>query len=767
MTPRRYPPVSSLAHAWGLAALLASALLGGPAAAGEPTPLSLTISGGGTKGAYMAGHLFYTGTLARASGTYAPKVFTGASAGAMNSLLGVMSTCRDAELNPVETLYWESWTTVGLDELYQPDKIGPTNLLTSDAFAPMMTKLKGLWDAGLPEGCDVMLGVAIVRADARSVVVAPRLPPLPISRETVLVRITGQGRGKAPVVRNHVDAGSNLSQILLPLDGPNPDAFDAIAAAVIASGAYPIGFSPVDVPHCVLPADFRGGPRAAPQCTAEVAQHGLFIDGGLFDNQPLGLAMQAMTALENQERLAAARLSVDELSPPLPAVPEGRFYFLDPRVQMYPSTTVDSAEAATTPAGAGDVVRVMGEAMAQTRSRELLSVFLTEPAVVDRMLLAQTYMPQVSDTFSGLIDLKFRTFDFYLGMYNAARSERESAVGGPALELDALALADASPEMRAAWRPYQCLRALYDGVGSVAACEGEDLQDFRILAQVSLDRLGSTCQRAAAVLGVERARELSADHPACTAAIAGDPSPRVPGVRELAEGERRQRGGESELHHLLRLLGHYGFHFRDLGLDRDESSDAHDEVVRLAQHALNEFSDAQPRGQHTLAIASRIGVDMKLGYMPPAHSFHATLGMGAELAHSVTTRRGQWSWLRWSTALALDGLSTPLYPVSNYFAVIPKAGPELEVFGSPQLQVRLGTRAGYQLSSWDGFAGGQCDLALEERCSRFIAEGFVAGTLYGLVRLQLAVVIEPPLMTGHTLLYAIRPTGGFQLNSPF
>ena len=43
----------------------------------------------------------------------------------------------------------------------------------------------------------------------------------------------------------------------------------------------------------------------------------------------------------------------------------------------------------------------------------------------------------------------------------------------------------------------------------------------------------------------------------------------------------------------------------------------------------------------------------------------------------------------------------------------------------------------------------------------------MAGTLFGLVRLQLAVVIEPPLMPGHTLLYAIRPTGGFQLNSPF
>jgi hypothetical protein len=711
-----------------------------------PVPLALTISGGGTKGSYMGGHLYYMGQMARLSGRFQPRVFTGASAGAVNSIVGMLAACGPPQPDPTRSLYWDAWTSIGIHELFVPEKTTAAGMLTTDAYRSILAKMRGLWEAGLPTSCDIVLGVVITRVNARNVVLAPGFPPLPLSREIVLVRVTGQGPGRPPLARNWVDSARATGQLLLPLDGTHAKPFDALQQLVLASSAFPFGFSPVSLRHCVRGA----GTLADSSCTPNEADAGLFMDGGIFDNQPLGPAVDAMRTF---------RIAPHD---------DGHFYFLDPRVRAYPAA-VDAVD--THDPEPHDVVRLIGSMVAlvsSTEARELIGVFEHQPWLRDRLLLARTYFPPISGTFTGVLDRGFREFDFYLGMYNAARSVREHPLGAGVPELDAIVLADGDPDLRDAWRPYHCLRAVLDGVGEPTACDGESLTDFRILLQFTLDRLTEECRRAAQSGGAD-AKQQAAAHRQCRAAMEGVAAPRVAGVRVIADAEKVQRAGESELDYQLRLLGRYGFRFRDLGLEPHEAHKARDRVLRLVSRMLHQFSAVQPRVARPMDLLMRIGVDVHIGYLPPVHTIHFTIGQGIELGYSGAIDDRGWRWLRFGAALGFDGASTYLSPSDDFIAVIPKAGLEFEVSGKPDRQIRLGARLGYQLSSGDDFTRGPCDYANEANrpCSRLVTEAYAAASIFGFLRVQVAGVFEPGSGAGQSDYWALRPTVGVQLNSPF
>jgi len=719
-----------------LVALVCGVVHADPPASAE-TPLSVTVSGGGTKGAYMAGHLYYMGHMSRRSPALRTRVLTGASAGAMNSAIAAVTGCTPGELNPQKSLYYRAWTTVGLSKLFVPDKTTATGVFTIQAYDPILAALKGIWDAGLPTDCDLLLGVAVTRAKARNVAVAPKMPKLPVSRETVLLRITGQGPDKPPLLRNQPPSNGAVGRILLPLDGPGTRPFEALKQAVLASAALPVAFSPVTIDHC--PASAK-----RTRCTVKDARPAAFVDGGIFDNQPLGLAVDAMKSI--------------------PGATNPRFYFLDPRVIDYP-TAVSTADAAP-PEHILDVLLSLTGMTSSSFSRELVSTFEREPQLRKRLLLGRTYFPHVSSTLTGLLDRAFREFDFYLGMYNAARTVREHALGRGIPDLEKLAMrGKPSLEMARGWRPFLCLRAVLDGVGNPEICGGEELQDFRILLQLTLDRLGDECLRAKAAGKVPK----GSLHPVCRAALFGGRTVQVDGVRKLPHAERKRGKDENILNYQLRLLGAYRFHFQDLELDRDDAEQAKYRLLRRVSGITKSLADAQPAWGIALGGLSRIGVDLGLGYLPPVHTIHATLGLGFELGYSGTVDAPGWNRLRFGVALGFDGLSTVLTGETNYFALVPKVGLEVELYGTGVVQLRLGARVGYQLSTGDGFASGTCDYSRESDlpCSRFVSEAYLSASFLGFVRVQLAGAYYPGLNAGQRDRFALRPTLGVQFNSPF
>lgn len=219
----------------------------------------------------------------------------------------------------------------------------------------------------------------------------------------------------------------------------------------------------------------------------------------------------------------------------------------------------------------------------------------------------------------------------------------------------------------------------------------------------------------------------------------------------------------------LRLLGGYRFHFRDLGLAREDADEAPRVLIRLAQRMAAALADAQPSMSLPYGVIGRLGVDTGLGYVPSQHILHLSVGLGFELGYSYTVDDPNWDWLRLSLALEIDGVSSLFNSSDDYVALIPKLGPEIEVYGSSVVQLRLGARLGFQLSTGDAWRTDACNRANEDAvpCSRFATEAYVSSALLGLVRLQVAASWLPPIETNQASAFAVRPMIGLQYNSPF
>jgi hypothetical protein len=467
----------------------------------------------------------------------------------------------------------------------------------------------------------------------------------------------------------------------------------------------------------------------------------------VFDNQPLGLSVRAMRGVVRSPD--GGLMIADE--PATAFLPESKFLYVDPRVSDFPS---GEAHGDTTRVeGALGVLSEMLGMVESAQSAELLNVFQREPSIRQRLLMTHRHFPHVSSTFTGLLERTFREFDFYLGMYDAARSAQELRPSARLPEQIYGRNGDAAT--REAWRPFTCLRALYDGVGNAQrACAGKALQDFRILAQVTLDRLRDQC------------RSVAIKYSGCRKALLNR---HVPGVISVPERERRRGAAEGDLDYLLRLLAQYEFHFHDLGLDRDDAADVRFTLTRLAQEMALHLASVQPSNSLPLSVLGRVGVDVGLGYVPPQHIFYLSLGLGAELGYSLGIDDPSWTWLRFTTALELDGFSTLLNSDDNYLALRPKLGIEFEVLAGSYAQVRLGARGGYQFSTGDSFTREACDFTGEDEvpCSRVMTEAYVSSSLLGLIRLHVAGVYMPAMKSAQTTRFGVRPMVGIQLNSPF
>ena len=93
-----------------------------------------------------------------------------------------------------------------------------------------------------------------------------------------------------------------------------------------------------------------------------------------------------------------------------------------------------------------------------------------------------------------------------------------------------------------------------------AACDGPEMRDFRILLQVSFDRLYAACT------GPEvGASDPSYSNHHCNQAAAGASPPRLVPLGD--GGSYQPKVGESEFDYVMRLLAEYQFPFEDVAGD--------------------------------------------------------------------------------------------------------------------------------------------------------------------------------------------------------
>jgi predicted acylesterase/phospholipase RssA len=296
-------------------ALLAVALacaLWAPAAGAQITfgddtaavrPLALSISGGISLGAYQAGVNFGLLELYRHAARdpafrastgiprYRLRSVTGASAGNINTLLWAIEACTDPRPgdqsyrspDPQESLFWQVWSAIGWNQLFKENSqelaLFDRASLIEGLLKPLVARRMA--DPRLVDGCTVPAGITITRVDPDKL----RFQNLDIQTQRVVTvfhaGVVGDpGGGDTRMRFTPVDRISREDQTfgvlvhLAPSGGEIP--FDHLLSAIKASAAFPLAFAPVE-----LDVWYPG---------SDEPTRSMFLDGGVFDNNPVGTA---------------------------------------------------------------------------------------------------------------------------------------------------------------------------------------------------------------------------------------------------------------------------------------------------------------------------------------------------------------------------------------------------------------------------------------------------------------------------------------------
>ena len=691
-----------------------------------PTPgnshsVAMVISGGASLGVYEAGYTYLLGEVLKRQGTPL-SVATGASAGSGNALLTALSSCTAANDLPTHDLGYRFWLPQQFGNLFEPDSSTAISaLIATPGMVELRRLLDEVWRSRLPEWCDVSLGISVTRLAPLDV---PLQGQLTVPRQLLYftIRIRGRGDSLPPVIENTVVSSSGAPQLLLQLPA-DPEAYqgqdrDRLVEVIAASSAFPFAFRPVTLAYCIYPG------VSADACH-EAEHHDRFIDGGVFDNVPLGLAR------------ALARSNA-------PAADQTRFIYLDPDLRAYP---VPEPRAAVRPPSVFSHGTVIAQGFVhQARKTELFALLEERSTALDpdRLFVASSRFPQASGflgNFLGLFEREFRRFDYYLGMYDALEDlaswdQLPSDRGRQALE----ALLT-TPE----WLPLKCLRAWYDSTAAAPppVCAGDGLRDFRALAQVAMNRVYSQCRE----LSLEqRARPIANYH--CRCAVEGALPPRIAEPVLALDSTRVLRdstGKETELDYNLRLLDAYGFQFRDLGVPRGEARETR---RALARH-LREVIKALARRQPTRTLRTAVGLGtLAVGtvyYEPPPSWWYLVVGTAQEVGRS-TAVGGLPDWLRIDAAARVEGIVSLLTQDPNRFAVALFAGPDFELRPLTRLKhmVTIAPRMGYQFAQGDHFHSKPCDAAGthgdRRDCSQVVLQ--TAASIIALEHVRLQVSLD-------------------------
>ncbi|MBN2803230.1 MAG: hypothetical protein JXR91_09060, partial [Deltaproteobacteria bacterium] len=491
----------------------------------------------------------------------------------------------------------------------------------------------------------------------------------------------------------------------------------------------------------------------------EPSESALFVDGSMFDRNPLSLAYNIS---KGGISLTDGKYHFNDE----PDVTSGRlpknsyFWYIDALNKSYPNYKAEEeyhpVEALFPTFGSYSQGFVRS-----AQSKEIYMLIDQHPEVKKRIFLTQRDYPAASGllaNFFGFFDQKLRIFDFYLGMYDAHRYfknnvlkriykiARQSSQTGkinvhyPELTIEAF--------REKSWRPYRCLQGVMNQSDHINAvqCQGDELRNFRILLQISMNRLYDGCS----VLNYDQ----SIENIQCKMAMSGKKPSIIQNVYSGDfDSQWQRRGSETEFQYTMRLLQIYGFEYTDLKLDRDEGWLAMSRIREILAGALDEYAKKLPPAESiVIRVIGKPALNF-FKYQPPQTIVY--LGFGTVVAFGLSFA-GKYSpsrWIRFNLGLQVKGLTELLSPRDNAFTFAPLLGLEFENtrWSNPALQLRLGLRAGYQFSTEDSFLAGQCNIKLMQTdtrvCSAPLAQTFLAFTLFERVRIEGGVEWFPYFMS--------------------
>lgn len=678
-------------------------------------------------GAYEAGFLYYVVEAFKAApqqGTLS--ALAGASAGSINALLSAIESCSPPQPNPHRSLLWTAWVDLDGQALLTQPPDSSLALFSRRELLRVAESIKARFVAGLNRGCRRTLGITLTRTQPRWVQLDPQLPPVPQVRERVVVSMGGRGPGRLPTITHAPELGSRGRALRLALDGADDD-FSQLRDAVLASAAFPVAFAPYSLRVCT-------GSASAP-CTRERASMGTFIDGGVFENQPLSLAMQMFRA-----QTAPAR--------------ERAYIVLDPTYS--PASQQGDSDQIEQSSVVGFLRRFVSAFVNDARSRELADALHHDPKLGERLRVPQRHFPAVSEAlfgFFGFLERGFRSFDFTLGMVEARWFLLET-LGWPESRL---------PErhiLAEDWRPFLCsLIALRLPEASRHACRGRDLHNHRILLQLIFEQRH------------ERCLELPASDPAtrqawCLGARRGDAPSRIAGIG-VPPGAWRRASGENDFQYAMRRLSHYGYRFSGIGGSTVRASSAERRIRRALGLHSHHLADSQPNYVQRRAVtaATEFALNETVRYQPAAHIVYLGLGFAWQLTYGWAPTATPLEPLRLTLGTLFTGLTSLASTGDTGLSLGIVGGLEFESvrLSRALLQWRFGARGGYGLALTRRSRSCDSDVEPATHCNRALVSSYLAVTLAEAIRLQLEGLYLPPLRASQGHEFALVPSLGLQL----
>ncbi len=703
-------------------------------------PLALTVSGGVSLGVYMAGFVYFTTELVKREGLPLELVLTtGASAGSANALVAAMSACSPPNPDPMSDLGWQVWTRADYRELYDPEEVTSTSLFSRRMLNLGIDAMKERFARGFPESCDTVVGFTTTRVEPYSVELSPGFE-VPRLAEKFAFRLRGRGRGKVPSLENYADPTSSVELPLLPFqDGTDDETrlnnFEYLRQVMTASGAFPFAFAPQSIDHC-LSVPSLDGERMSLSCPKDAIRHDEFLDGGVFDNTPLDLAYSLAQLGLTTEHHDSIWCSLDHSHEPEAGLANRVDYlYLDPWLTVYPA--LEKKEEVDRDRLLPLAADVVGNWVTAARSRELYSLVRERATLRKHMRLTRTQYPPASKPlggFMGFFDWKFRHYDFYLGMYDAA----VFFVGWAQRSGIEVGFEEFLPggEVGYNWEPFACMVGYFEpGYEEWRThCKGPDLEDFRILMQVGLDEIYSRCSDV-------KDPPVDSPHYHCARAARGAEPIRLAELAEPEGGSARLEE-ETPFMHRMRLLEAYGFWFEDLQLDRDEAWLGPVKLRRELLGMLTALADRQAPFEREVFLTGARSAINSIAYEPPKNWWYVVLGSSSEVGASLLPFDWDRSFARLNVAFGVDSLLSLVTFESDNVVFRAVAGPELELLfvTTPVVQPSIGLRGGYQLGHGDSFGTERCT---EERsggdgrvCSGWVAQGYGAINFLERFRIQ-------------------------------
>ena len=351
---------------------------------------SLIISGGVSLGAYEAGYnwavIKMLTKVKNNSELVEPnlKSVAGASAGSINALLSAMYWCQKDTVplhNSIDdNLFHETWVNLGIEDLVIRGE-DPTN--KSSLFTRRGLEKKGekiidhLKKPIFKKGCEVPLGVAVTKVKP----IIEKVHGIKIKNQNFSVPLNFKVLNGKGIVENKILAPSGDFYLSIPNIEKDRH---KLVNLLFASGAFPGAFQQVKLDY-----EYKG-----------IKHSNYFIDGGLYDNVPLDLAIA---------------LNKDAST----------FFFMDPSNMRKEKEVDDIDEKEEMPLGfiGTNLLPVFSsfDIMQSMKLYEAINQNFRGDSNKS-LVLSSRFHPLTGKYlghFGAFLDENFRSYDYYVGVYDA------------------------------------------------------------------------------------------------------------------------------------------------------------------------------------------------------------------------------------------------------------------------------------------------------------------------------------------------------------